>query len=628
MKLLIGLCLLAGAAHAQEGPYAVNFIPDSLKKGAHAVVREDVESMVVTSPAKAVYKLHQVTTILDEQGKQYLEFGEYSNSFRKLEDAEITVYDAAGKQTQHIKQKQMITLGYGEDLVDDGMITTFEVTAPSYPISVQIDYTENFRGLERYPNFDLDNTETSFQGAEFTLTVPQSMTPRYHDRHLTLQPVIADKDKDLRSYTWKLGPTLAAPEEKGAPSDYSPRIELAPTQFEYAGFPGDQSTWKQMGQWVYDLNKETYNLPDDSKAIYRQMVGGATTDREKARIIYDYLQKNFRYVSIQLGIGGLRSFPATFTEKKKYGDCKALSTYMCAALNAVGVKSYTALINAGEFEQPVDPTFPLDAFDHVILCIPQPSDSIWLECTGKYTDFGVLTGFTENRNALLITENGGVLVHTPNSTVQENANAYYTKVNLADDGSGKASVTMRNLGEYKVELISALYNENRDNQKRFLVETMDFPQPDDFAITQGEKDSTVLKTGIDMTLEKVPEFTAGTKMFLNPRLYHIWHYKLPDVAHRTLDYYFASPFSITDTTCYQLPQGYVVDQLPGGESFANDYASYTSSYWYDAVQKCVYSRGVLTLNARRIPARDFTLVKQFFGHVIKEETEKIVINKP
>ncbi|WP_315822799.1 hypothetical protein [Paraflavitalea speifideaquila] len=48
----------------------------------------------------------------------------------------------------------------------------------------------------------------------------------------------------------------------------------------------------------------------------KDLVKDAKDDREKARIIYDYLQKNFRYVSIQLGIGGWRSLSADFTDQK------------------------------------------------------------------------------------------------------------------------------------------------------------------------------------------------------------------------------------------------------------------------------------------------------------------------
>src|SRR4030095_3800912 len=139
---------------------------------------------------------------------------------------------------------------------------------------------------------------------------------------------------------------------------------------------------------------------------FNNLVKDAPSESEKIKRIYEYMQNNFRYVSIQLGIGGYRPFSATFTDQKKYGDCKGLSNYMKAALKSVGIKSHIAIINAQYNAEPVDPDFPANNFNHAILCVPG-KDTIWLECTSSSAEFGKLGTFTENRNALLVTENGG-----------------------------------------------------------------------------------------------------------------------------------------------------------------------------------------------------------------------------
>jgi hypothetical protein len=630
--LFVLLVMLMGswsAVHAQTSPdYDAALIPDSLKTNAHVVLRESEENFTVFSPSKATNKVHKVVTVLDEQGKSELMFYVWSFSFVKLDDASINVYDAKGTPIQHIKERQMTEEGYGEGLIDDAQVTYFSVAAPAYPITLEINYTVNYKGLEKYPSFVLDNTERSIQQSSYILTIPKSMNVRYQDPRLTVQPQVSDSDKASRIYTWKVSGIKAVSDQAWSASNIVPQVYIAPTQFEMGGLAGQMSTWREYGQWIYDLNKETFALPDASKQFYKDMVAGAVSDRDKARIIYSYLQKNFRYVSIQLGIGGLRSFPATFTEKKKYEDCKALSTYMSACLDAVGVKSYTALINAGSREAPVDAAFPHDGFDHVILCIPQPKDSIWLECTSKYTDFGVLGDFTENRYALLITEKGGVLVHTPSSSSYENRTFTYTTVHLAADGSGKADISHTAEGDIKFDEVGKLYEETHDKQKRFLVDDMEFIQPDDFSVALKQIDSPVLKSQFQMTFEKIPEFTSGDKMFLNPRLYHIWQLRIPEDSSRTNDFYFERPFETADTTCYQLPEGYVVDNLPKGKTFSCPYASYISTYWYDASQKAVFTYGRLVLKNREIRAKDYTAVRKFFSDVTEDETEKIVITKP
>jgi hypothetical protein len=549
MRVCLSLCFafLLGNARAQVN-YATSLIPDSLRTHAHSVIREYQETFVVSSVSKATFTAHEVVTILDPQGKRDLAFSVRSSAFFKLEDADIFVYDSTGHAYRHIRQKDMNKSSWGEEFVEDGIVTYYSVDDDTYPITIEKDYTQDYKGTMFFPEFDMSNAEGSIQHGSMTVTMPKDMPLRYHGHHTQLQPTIAEPDKDNRTYTWTISGVKATPSEGGAPADWRPVVYLGPTQFAMAGITGDMSTWQSFGKWTYDLNKDALVLPEASKQFYRDMVKNASTDLDKARILYTYLQKNFRYVSIQLGIGGWKAFPASFTEKKKFGDCKALSSYLCACLDAVGVKSYTALINSGELSQPVDPAFPFDRFNHVILCIPQPHDSVWLECTSNHTDFGVLGSFTENRNALLLTENGGVLVHTPSATAGETTTTSFTHVTLSEDGSGKADITMRATGEDRFREIGALYEQNHDDQKRYLVDYLEYPQPDDFTVVQEQIDSPALHTQMTMAFEKVPDFTAGDKMFLRPQLYHLSLGRLPEEKHRTQPYYFPNPYQKTDTT--------------------------------------------------------------------------------
>ncbi len=44
-----------------------------------------------------------------------------------------------------------------------------------------------------------------------------------------------------------------------------------------------------------------------------------------------------------------------------------------------------------------------------------------------------------------------------------------------------------------------------------------------------------------MIIAKLPEFTAGNKLFITPRVYKMWPAKLPKADNRKMDYYFHYP---------------------------------------------------------------------------------------
>jgi hypothetical protein len=390
-------------------------------------------------------------------------------------------------------------------------------------------------------------------------------------------------------------------------------------------YEGNMTSWKSFGLWYGSLKRGIDVLPEDKKIFFREMVSKAMDDKERVRIIYGYMQKNFRYVSIQLGIGGYKPFPAAFTENKKYGDCKGLSNFMQAALDAVGIKSYQALINRQSNGLPVDPDFPHNAFNHVILFVPLKQDSVWLECTSNTLDFGALDISTENKNALLITESGGMLIPTPSSNSHANIFSAFSTIKLNEDGSGDLETTFHSAGEYK-EMIEDILKQKQDEQKQSLVMDLSFKQPDAFEISrkaEGLSYAAVLK----MSIEKVPEFTAGSKVFLAPRLYKIWGRKLPKSDNRRLDFYFNFPFEKTDTTVYILPAGYKVDALPPAKELKTEFTSYISKCWYDEAQRSVYTSVQIILKQHVIPASKYNDVKKFFDDILVNDGQKIVVKK-
>ncbi|MFT3680590.1 MAG: DUF3857 domain-containing protein [Ferruginibacter sp.] len=624
---ILPVCLIAFfSAAGQDIAAMLASIPDSLKKGAAVITHEADINFEVTDIDRAYLTVHRIFTVMNVSGKKALEFYSYSNASRSLSSADIKVFDSLGKQIAKYNEKDMSSSAVGEGLVPDGKLTYFEAGSKSYPVTVELKYEIKFKGTLNYPPYEIQTEDEAVKYSSFTARVPASLDLRYKPKNIVLTPEISNDGK-YKIYKWAVN-NLPAPEyEEGAVDHESkyPQVILAPNKFHIYDTEGDMTSWKNFGLWDYSLLKDLYDLPAERKSFFKDLVKNATNDKEKMRLVYNYLQKNFRYVSIQLGIGGYKPFAASFTDQKKYGDCKGLSFYTHCVLNELGIKNYIALINADYNVEPVDPSFPCNQFNHVILCAPGTKDTTWLECTSRTNEFGVLGSFTENRNALLVTENGGVLVSTPTSRYTDNLFNAHTMVTLADDLSGKAVINIGLKGEYKENFVSAI-NEKPDEQKSYLTDGLGIKQPDEFILSKKESDGT-FNGVIEVAIEKIPEFSAGSKIFLTKHLCKLFKRKLPKAENRRLDFYFRYPFEKSDTTVYKLPVNYIVDVLPPAKKIECDYASYITNYWFVENEHALYSTAKLILKKNKIPVAGYKKVKDFFDEMIKDDTQHIVVKK-
>lgn len=629
-KILTFLILILEAtiAVAQINTYSALSIPDSLKKDADAVVRDEYTRVLIKDKNTARLEVHEVITVLNEQGKKYLSFVQFSDKFHVLDDAEIKVYDVLGVKKNSYTQKEMTSLNYGEGLVPEGKVTYFNVNAPAFPLTVEFNYTIKYRGIFSLPGYDMQSPWQSVQHSVFEVEAPADPGVRYKLVNTNNHPVITrDGNKDI--YHWEQKNLVAYKLEKHSGSSYSyqPAVFLGPNKFQLDDYDGDMTSWKNFGDWINNLYAKTTGLPEDKKLFYQSMVKNASTDREKAEILYSYMQNNMRYVSIQLGIGGLRPFPASFVDDKKYGDCKALSNYLKSALDAVGVRSNIVIIQGGSTPRNVVEDFPANYFNHAILCIPQAKDTIWLECTSTTLPFAELGPFTENRKAMMVTDNGGVLVNTPVSNYKTNTESINTVIEVNADGGAKVNTLSMLRGDERDNLLMSFHDLKDDEKRKYFITQKEWKQPDVINITTSPGKDNPYRVSAKMEYEKIYSFNAGSKLFFEPRLYPIFDEEVPEYEKRMRDYYFTCPYQSFDTTVYKFPAGYTLETIPKNKSVVKPFAQYTCTYSWDANTHTLSSVALLQIKERVIKAADYNALYDFSKQVRADMNEKIVMKK-
>ncbi len=119
---------------------------------------------------------------------------------------------------------------------------------------------------------------------------------------------------------------------------------VAIDRFHLDGHDGKAEKLEELGLWMYnDLLDGRAKIPEATALKIKNLVHGIEDPMEKARKVYEFVQQNTRYISVQVGIGGLQPITAAEVDKVKYGDCKGLSNYMMGLLDIAGVPSYTRM---------------------------------------------------------------------------------------------------------------------------------------------------------------------------------------------------------------------------------------------------------------------------------------------
>ena len=188
------------------------------------------------------------------------------------------------------------------------------------------------------------------------------------------------------------------PEEKD-PDEIRPNVQL--TTFQ---------SWDEVGQWYAGLQRDRV-VPDEKiKVKAEEIIKGRSTEKEKVTALYEYVAKNFRYVSLSLGQGRYQPHAATEVMSNQYGDCKDKHTLLASMLAATGRQAYPVLINSAR-KLDVDIPSP-GQFDHVITAIPLGNDTLWADTTSEIAPAGLLSPRLRNKKALMVPVSGPARLET------------------------------------------------------------------------------------------------------------------------------------------------------------------------------------------------------------------------
>ncbi|HEU4598075.1 MAG TPA: tetratricopeptide repeat protein, partial [Pyrinomonadaceae bacterium] len=381
-------------------------------------------------------------------------------------------------------------------------------------------------------------------------------------------------------------------------------------------------------EWYAVLERDR-SVPDDKiRAKVAELVRGREGERAKVEALYEYVAKNFRYVSLSLGRGRYQPHAAADVLANQYGDCKDKHTLLAAMLRAAGLRAYPALINS---ERKIDAEVPSPAqFDHVISAIPLGGEMLWVDTTTEVAPFRLLSRPLRDKHALLITGDAPARLETtpadPPFPVTEVLEVE-GKVNELGTLSGRSRLAMRGDNELLYRLIfRRTPASDWKHLGRFLALT---------SLTYGLEVSDI-KPGdpaaTDKPFEVEYDFSGAGFMDWSSKKAALSlplpSAKLPgadaEKQEESGPIKFEAPGEITRRLKLTLPAAYTA-RAPLPVTVTRDYAEYRSQYKLEG--NTLVTERTLRLRVRELPASRAQDYLAFVSSVRADEAQNLFVEK-
>jgi transglutaminase-like putative cysteine protease len=629
---LCALLMIGGTMYAGDILYPVSAIAPALKENANAVVRNYSEEVTLIGEGKYSKKVSWAITILNENGQDESEFKEYYDKNSHLSNIKAAVYNAAGERVKKLGTSDIMDYSAitGFTIYDDNRVKVISPAYRTVPYTVEYSYEYTQDEGFYYPSWSpVSGYYIATEKAQFKVITPNENILRYKELNFDQRIVFQKGENEgKKTLTWGVSNYAALTPEPYSPSnkEFMPILLMAPVTFTVNGIKGDLSSWQSFGDFIGKLNNGRQELPPATVAKVKELIKDCPDTRSKVRKLYEYMQQKTRYVSIQIGIGGFQPFPAETVDRLGYGDCKALSNYMKALLNAAGIPSKYLLINAGENGAPVITDFPSTQFNHATLCVPMPSDTIWLECTSQTSPFGYIGDFTDNRYALLIDSVNSKIVKTKSYTLADNVQKTNTSIALTTEGNGNAEINTLFTGNYYGDNMRLMQIDEK-NKKEAISNWLRIPSYilQSYQLKEDKSDTPSINQQLKVLIQN--QFTSmGSKVLLtlNPINYIK---KLPTtVKNRKNKVLIRRPLIECDTINYTLPAGYTVEKIPAAIDIISKFGEYHSTC-KTSNNQITYYREFKLLNGSFSP-EEYEQMRDFLSKVMNADQVKCIIQKP
>ncbi len=171
------------------------------------------------------------------------------------------------------------------------------------------------------------------------------------------KPVIG-RIGNYTSYIWEIDNSPQKDADDNQPNWY----------YGYQGYRfSSYENWDAVGQYFNQYYMTPRTLPRELRPVVANIQKKYLSKERRARAALAYVQKEIRYLGIEIGSGGYIPRPPKLVLKRRFGDCKDMTLLLLTLLKELDIEAHAILVNSDTRGGVTNELARATAFDHVLV---------------------------------------------------------------------------------------------------------------------------------------------------------------------------------------------------------------------------------------------------------------------
>ncbi len=197
-------------------------------------------------------------------------------------------------------------------------------------------------------------------------------TPLYY-KIFNSQLTLDQKKTDSGHEYWiEIQKTKSLQISKSAPSWYDPYSNIEFSEF---------NSWSDVVKWALPMYQSAINSNDTIKTIANEIKQNHENKEDQIAAALQFVQKEVRYLGIELGKNSHQPSKAVETLNRRYGDCKDKAVLLLSLLTELQLEAYPAKVNTFSKQEVINSLPSVNSFNHVIVQLTYNNQDYWLDPT-------------------------------------------------------------------------------------------------------------------------------------------------------------------------------------------------------------------------------------------------------